>query len=80
LVNDLVSFLQVVINDQTGNNKAEMTIPIEVKCEEVAPTGSGCGGPLIQFLTTVLGEIPDVGGLVAGAVGITCEVLAGLLK
>lgn len=74
-IQDQMSFAQVVINDQNGNNQAEMAVSVEVECETVSPSGIDCDGLLATITSTLLGAVPGVGGLLAGGFEIAC--LAG---
>ncbi|EXJ65790.1 uncharacterized protein A1O5_11031 [Cladophialophora psammophila CBS 110553] len=74
LVN-ILSLLQIVIDDQTGSNRAEMTLSIDAQCSNVSLVDSGCDGLLGTITSAVLGEIPGVGEFVAPAFDITCEAL-----
>ncbi|KIX92419.1 uncharacterized protein Z520_11894 [Fonsecaea multimorphosa CBS 102226] len=71
-----VSFGQVVINDQSGNNQAEMAYTFSITCSEQSDSFD-CGGFLGTLTSSVLGLVPGVGGLVAGAFSVACQALSG---
>ncbi|KAJ6260188.1 hypothetical protein Dda_4412 [Drechslerella dactyloides] len=70
VVRDVPSFIQVVINDQNGNNQAQMTVTPSVECSP--PSDGNCNGLLGQITSAVLGSVPSVGGLLALGFEITC--------
>jgi len=71
LIADIFSFYQIVINDQNGNNQAEMSVTIEVTTN--AAKAGDCGGIIGQVEGAALGEIPAVGGILAKAFNVVCE-------
>ncbi|KAF3928574.1 hypothetical protein AA313_de0200970 [Arthrobotrys entomopaga] len=68
---DLPSFAQVVINDKNGNNQAEMTVQFDVACNP--PSAGDCNSLLDVVTSTVLGQVPEVGGLLAQAFQVVCS-------
>ncbi|KAF3910578.1 hypothetical protein ABW21_db0202720 [Orbilia brochopaga] len=72
-VRDVPSFVQVVINDRNGGNQAEMAVRMNVECNP--PEDGNCDSLLGVVTSTVLGLVPRVGGLLAGAFDITCAAL-----
>jgi hypothetical protein len=70
-----LSFAQVVLNDATGANQAQMSIKIDANCEKAS--SFDCDGLVATLIGGVLGEIPAVGGLVATAFDAGCQVASG---
>ena len=53
--------------------QAQMTATLAVECN--AASDGDCQCVLGTFTTAVLGAVPDVGGVLAGAFPIACQVL-----
>ena len=70
-----VSFGQVVINDKNGNNQAELAYTYSITCTDES-TSFDCGGFVGTLTSTVLGLVPAVGGLLAGAFSVTCQAFS----
>ena len=70
---NLVSFVQVIINDAKGGNQAEMTVRIAFDCTAVSPTDSGCNVTVKTLVDAALGAVPDFGGVAAAAFDLPCD-------
>lgn len=61
-----------ILNDQNGDNQAQMTVKLEVSCAD-SPSDEGCDSILQDITNAVLGAVPEVGGLIAGAFDVACD-------
>jgi hypothetical protein len=49
-----------------------MTVKLEVSCAD-SPSDEGCDSILQDITNAVLGAVPEVGGLIAGAFDVACD-------
>jgi hypothetical protein len=49
-----------------------MNFSIKTDCDAIQPINAGCDDLLGKVTTTVLGEVPGVGGLLVGAFEVAC--------
>jgi hypothetical protein len=69
---NLPSFVQVVVTGPDSSIQAQMTATLAVECN---PASDGdCQSLLGTITNAVLGAVPDVGGILAGAFSVACQV------
>jgi hypothetical protein len=64
-------FIQVVLQDDAGNNKAQMEVSIDVSCSK--PSNPGCGSFAADAVKAALEKVPAVGGLLASGFDVICN-------
>ncbi|RVX70635.1 hypothetical protein B0A52_05287 [Exophiala mesophila] len=72
-IHDVPSFAQVVLNDNRGNNVAQMSASLKLTVD--AKSSSDCDSILAQVTEFALGEVPGVGGFLAAAFKIGCTAI-----
>ncbi|OAL49756.1 hypothetical protein IQ07DRAFT_588272 [Pyrenochaeta sp. DS3sAY3a] len=65
-------FIQVVLEDAAGNNKAQMEVSTSASCSK--SSGNGCDSFVADVVKAGLGEVPAVGGLLAAGFDAVCNV------
>ncbi|KAH7076349.1 hypothetical protein BKA63DRAFT_489686 [Paraphoma chrysanthemicola] len=65
-------FIQVVLEDAAGNNKAQMEVTTSASCTK--SSGNGCDSFVADVVKASLGEVPAVGGLLAAGFDAVCNV------
>lgn len=65
-------FIQVVLNDATGNNKAQMEVSTSASCEGAST--NGCDSFVADRIKDGLKAVPAVGGLLATGFDAVCNV------
>ncbi|KAF2732779.1 hypothetical protein EJ04DRAFT_607115 [Polyplosphaeria fusca] len=68
--NSQTQFSQVVLNDATGANLAEISVEVSVTCGKLG--AFDCDGIEAKLIGGVLGEVPAVGGFTATIFDVTC--------
>ena len=69
---DMPSFVQVVVTGPDSAIQAQMTATLAVEC---LPASDGdCQSILATLTTAALGAVPEVGGVLAGAFTVACQV------